>query len=144
MLYQEQQAATVDAGDFTSGDWRTRALNVEVEDTGNNGTLASNQITVSPGSYIVNAWAVAFQVGKHQTRLYDVTNSAVLAYGSIAKAGTTDDVHTTSTVTMLLEISTPTVIKLEHRCNNTNAGDGKGQSSPWATSIYSQVELIKI
>ena len=61
--------------------WNHRDLNTEVYD-GIGITIASNRFEVPIGTYLIKWSAPAFRANRHQTRLYDYTNSAVVAGGS--------------------------------------------------------------
>ena len=58
----DKKAATVAGGGSVSGAWRTRDLTDEVEDTGNDCTLAANQFTLEAGTYrcLISAPALSF------------------------------------------------------------------------------------
>lgn len=55
ILIQDQQTSGTTGTGYTLGAWRTVTLNTEVIDTGNNASLAANQITLAAGSYEFDA-----------------------------------------------------------------------------------------
>src|SRR6185503_4616539 len=87
--YQDQKIQNTAGGTFTSGAWRTRTLNTEAADTGSYGTLASNQITLTAGTYIIRASAPAYRVNSHILRLQNVTAAATVLGGQSAFAHST-------------------------------------------------------
>ena len=142
ILVQEQQTSGTAGGTFTSGAWRTRALNTEVIDTGSNASVAASQITLAAGTYRVRAYALANQVGSHQVRLYNVTGAAVLVYGSSAFAGAADNGVTMSCLSYRFTIGISSVIELQHQCQTTKATDGLGVAGSFGgIEIYSEVYL---
>lgn len=56
LLYHETQASGVAGTTYAAGAWRTVTLNAEVYDTGDNGSLSSNVITLDAGTYKVIAY----------------------------------------------------------------------------------------
>lgn len=142
VIVQEQQTSGTAGGTFTSGAWRTRALNTEVIDTGAYASVAASQITLAAGTYRVRAYALANQVGSHQVRLYNVTGAAVLVYGSSAFAGAADNGVTISCLSYRFTIGISSVIELQHQCQTTKATDGLGVAGSFGgIEIYSEVYL---
>ena len=64
-----QRTSDTDVGTFTSGAYRTRALNVHAYDPDNIVSLSSNQFTLQAGTYIIRWSCLAFQVDHHHTKL---------------------------------------------------------------------------
>ena len=71
VLVQDQKSSGTEGGGCTAGTWKTRDLNTEVADTASIASLASNQITLSAGTYRVRANAPGFHVDRHKARLQD-------------------------------------------------------------------------
>jgi hypothetical protein len=150
LCYQDQKSVGTDGGTFTSGAWRKRDLNTEVADTGNHGTLASSQITLDAGTYVVRATAPGYACRRHQARLYDTTGSAVLALGTSAYAddgnGGLDSsgyVQNDSVVAGRFTLAVQSVLELQHRCDTTSTGSGFGTGATFGTEVFGRVELWK-
>lgn len=147
ILIVESQASGTQSGTFTSGAWRTRVLNTEKFDTGNNATLASNQITLAAGTYRVRAHVPGYNCSRHQARLYDITNSAVLVTGTNAFCAAGSFQQTTSEVIGRFTLAGSTVLELQHQCETSQANDGLGVRSGNAFTvteeIYATIELWK-
>ena len=83
-VYEHTSAQNVSGGSISSVTWTTAPWTAEVSDT-IGCSVSSNQITIPAGTYRINAWrsinGPANQTTIAKLRLYDVTNSAVLAYG---------------------------------------------------------------
>jgi len=144
LCYQDRKTSNTAGGTFTSGAWRTRDLNTEVADTGNNGSVTSNQITLAAGTYRCQASAPGYYVRFHQARLQDITHSTTLLTGTsefndAASSGQT----TRSIVVGRFTLSGSTVIELQHQCSQTNATSGYGAAANFGTEVYSIVELWK-
>lgn len=142
VLVQEQQTAGTAGGSFSSGAWRTRALNTEVVDTGTYASVGSSKITLAAGTYRARAWAVANQCGSHQIRLQNVTDGTPIAYGMSAFSSTTDNALTASQLSCRFTIADTKDIELQHQCQTTKATDGFGVAVNFASlEIYSEVYL---
>lgn len=140
ILIQEQQTQGTDAGGFTSGAWRKRALNTTLHNVGGYASLASNQITLGAGTYQVNVWATAYLVESHQLRLYDTTNATVLVVGNsnYANAATLID---KAFLTGRFTLSGSCVLELQHICLTTKATNGFGGNANFTTEVYASVEI---
>lgn len=149
ILVRDEKASTTHGGTFTSGAWQTRDLNTEVTDTGSHASVASNQITLAAGTYIVDALAPAIGVVRHQARLYDVTNSAVLLLGTTERCGSSgttpaDFITTSSRVKGLITLSVSTVIEVQHYCVTTGTTTGFGYAASITTEVYTVIEFTRI
>jgi len=146
IIVREYQADTVDGGTFTSGAWRTRDLNLEVLDAGNDITISSGQVTFQPGYYLILGWAVANQVGYHQTAIYNVDTTTHLATGTTAYSATGAVGPSESFVASNLFVnpSSTVTIELQHVCQTTKATDGFGKAGSLGnTEVYAGLIAIK-
>lgn len=125
ILLQDQKAANTQGGTFTSGSYQTRVINTEVADTGNNCSIAANQITLAAGTYRCLIMCPAFQVNEHKARLRDITNTATVAVGtsSISSAGSCSNM---SVIEGRFTIAGSTVFEIQHQCFTTAATNGFG------------------
>lgn len=148
LQYRDQQTANTQGGTFTSGAWRTRVLNTEVTDVGGFGSLSSNQITLSSGTYRIFATAPAFDVNRHKARLQNVTDGATVLIGSseYAYAGAgSDGSQSSSTISGIFTIAASKALEVQHQCQTTRANQGFGVESNFGVvEVYTVVELWKI
>ena len=120
-IYDEQSSGT-DGGTFTAAAWQTRTLNKIYGDVGRV-TISSNQFTLEPGRYRIQVTAPAFTVDAHKARLYNVTDSEVVSYGTSACA-VNDLTHSIVNVTVSLDSAK--TFKVEQYAQTTRAADGFG------------------
>ena len=142
-----------DGGVFTNGAWRTRDLNHELTDEDNIVSISSNQFTLAAGNYLILATAPAIQVGTHQVRVYNVTDSAQVELGQPAFAGAKSrGPGNISRVVARVSIAASKVFEIQHRCVSTSGGTwGFGAANSgglnWdsgANSVfYTYVEIYK-
>lgn len=142
LCYHHQETSGTNAGNFVNGAWRTREFTTEVYDTGSNGSLASNQITLDAGTYLLWAFAPAYKVDDHVCLWRDVTNSATICRGNSAVAGT--DQTESVILGHRFVVSAQTTYELWHYCQTTRNGDGFGHAHGYTDEIYARVYLIKI
>lgn len=147
-IVSEQQSAGTDGGDFDSGAWRTRALNIEDYDPDGLVSLSSSQITFAEaGTYKIEAWGMAFNVVNHSMRFYDVTNTTTTIIGdtNYARAGTSGDSNKAHLVGFVT-VSASDVYELQHQCSTSQSGNGfgEGSSNTWQVCKYAQVLITKI
>ena len=85
LIYSEEYASGTAGQAYTSGAWRTIALNTEETDSGGHGSVASSQVTLAAGTYEVEGATKVRQSGggtaAARVRVRDVTNSVTLASG---------------------------------------------------------------
>lgn len=144
-LIVESLAAGAFAGTLTAGGWRTRTLNTEVIDIGNNASVGSNQIILQPGTYRFRVSAPAFQVDRHQVRLWDVTNGSSRGNGSSEISYNSDTVQSRSIASGRFTIDVATTFELQHYCQTTKTDYGMGIDSQAAmpAAIYAIAEFWK-
>jgi hypothetical protein len=141
---KDEKAYNVDGGTFTAGAWRTRVLNTLTGDTSFI-SLASNQITLDPGTYIIYAIAPSVDVDTSIIQLYNVTDTATVIVGSTASSQvTTNSSH--SFLMGTFTIAASKTFEIQHQGQTTRATDGFGVQSSFAgyNSVYTQVTLTKI
>jgi len=119
--------------------WTTRVLNTNTRDPDGFVTLSSNTISVS-----VDMWAEwstpAYLSNAHQSRLFNVTDNAVAAYGSSEFATGSQNVQTRSTGGALLTAGK--VYRIEHYVAVANA-NGFGSAMAQGGEVYTRVNLWK-
>jgi hypothetical protein len=80
-VIEDQKAYNVAGGTFTAAAWQTRDFNTEVRDPDSLISVSSNAFTVTVDGWV--EWSCpAFMTDRHTTRLYNVTDSAVVVYGT--------------------------------------------------------------
>lgn len=147
----DQKASGTNGGTFTLGAWRTRDLNM-ISTNIPGASLAANQVTLPAGTYIVSARAPAFEVNANLTRIWNVTDGALLARGtsmftSLVGTGfpTLDNV-TTSSIEGQFTIAASKVIELQHRSAATSpTNEGFGRAGGFGIGeVYANAIFIKI
>ena len=139
----DQKTSGTDGGTFTSGAWRTRDLNTEISDADNIVSISSNQFTLGAGTYLICWTANAFTVNRHQSRLYDVTNTSSLRAGTTEYASTAD-IGNRSFGWHTVTIAGSTTYRIEHQCQTTSSSNGFGLQCGFGESeTYTVVQIYK-
>jgi hypothetical protein len=148
MLVRDEKASGTDGGSTTAATTTTRTLNTVSANTISGASLASNQVTLPAGTYRVCARAPICGANLNKASWYNVTDSAVVAYGTSdngAGNSTSDIVTTWTTMNCRFTITAAKVFELRHYTQQTKSttgfGDAVGLSG--AVEVYSVVEIIK-
>lgn len=142
ILIRDEKPQGITGGIFTAGAWQTRALNTIVDDVGNNASLSTNQVTLQPGTYRCRILAPAYNVTRHQARLYNITNAATELLGSSSYTVNSVGISTLSYVMGRFTIDVATVFEVQHRCQITWP-EGFGVAANFDTEIYTSIELVR-
>jgi hypothetical protein len=140
----DSKASGTSGGTFTSGMWRTRDLNTIEEDPDSIVTLASNQFTLGAGTYLIQWNAPAFQVHRHMSKLFDVTNTTDLALGSSEYNGTSSDNVLRSFGFDIVTLAANNTFEIRHRCQISVANNGLGVETNFAAEKYTMVTIFKL
>jgi hypothetical protein len=141
LCYADQKAQGTSGGTFTEGAWRTRDLNTEKADTAAIGSLNANEVTLPAGTYRCDILAPAYAVNRHQARLYDVTGSAVLLYGTSMFAYNTGQGYNQSVIKGRFTLAVESALRVEHYCQVTNADDGFGVGCNFGPELFTVAEF---
>lgn len=141
LCLRDLKAITTPGGTFTSGAWQTRDLTEEQADPQDICTLAANQFTLPAGSYRCLISCPAYRVWVNQTRLYNVTDAAVLLLGSSEYAHDGEYQTNRSFIGGRFTLAAEKTLEVQHRCFQTKDVDGFGRSANVADEIYTIVEL---
>lgn len=152
IIIGDQKSAGTGGGTFSSGAWRTRDLNTIIADPqGFIGagivTLAANRVSLSAGSWLVEASAPALGVDGHKLRLYNVTAAAAVAYGSTENttaSGTGDQVQTRSALSTVLTLAAAAQFEVQHVCIGTMASIGFGIASDYGLGANNGLETYAL
>jgi hypothetical protein len=142
VIVEEQQPSGTNGGSSTSGSYITRGLNTIVRNFNSIASLASNQVTLSAGTYYFRWSAQASNSNSHKSRLLNATDTAVVGYGTSAYApsgSATDTVGAT-----VLTISAPKAFALQHQVGVSAASNGFGVAGSFGTEVYSRLEITKM
>ena len=123
--------------------YNKRDLNTEIADADGIVSISSNEFTLQAGTYLVKARAPGFRMDRHQAKLYNVTDSSDIQYGSSEHSADSVAVTTYSHITARFTLSGAKALAIYHRCENTD-GEGYGLANNFSNvQIYTVVEIFK-
>jgi len=151
-LKEEQAAGTNSHNNatFNSGSFTTRFLNTK---TGNDFvTLNSNQFTLPPGSYLIEAHSpiysgAALSLQRHVIKLRNITDSTDQIIGSaeIAQLGGGNQVVSNrSFLQDYVTITNSKTFEIQHRCAGTQTSGFGVAANLGVPEVYSQVKITKL
>jgi hypothetical protein len=134
-------------GASTANTVHTRELNT-VEGDSEIISLSSNQFTLQPGKYELDARAPGYVTNRQQLFIYNVTDSAYAIDGESEFAGAAS-VQQRARLVGTLELSSPKTFELRHWIESANASGlglaaDNNPSNPQTAEIYSVVKITKI
>ena len=142
---RDEKASGTPGGTFTTGAWRTRTLNTIKTNEITGASLSSNQITLATGTYYINAMAPGFNLGRHQTALYNITDSSFEIIGSSEYGTASTNAVTRSFLNSRFTISAQKTFELQHRCETTDTTYGFGVDSVFSqVCVYAEVQIWRI
>ena len=145
-IFNEQQSSGTAGGGFTSGSYVKRTLNTTIVNNITGCSIASSVITLPAGTFSVQAWAPAFSVNSHKTRLQNTTAATTIALGMNAFSGNAASyAETHSFVNCVFTLSVSSTIELQHRCQDTKTTNGLGVICTFGDNeVYSQIQIARI
>lgn len=143
ILLTDTKTSGTSGGNSSAATSHKRDL-AEDTDSGNHCSVSSSVFTLAAGTYIIQASAPAYQVGKHQTRLRNTSDGATTLVGSTEQCGTDDQVQSRSTLSGLFTIAASKDFEFQHYIESAVPnGLGYPATSGYG-EVYSIVELWKI
>ena len=141
----DQKSNGTDGGTATNGAWRTRDLNTEISDPDGIVSISSNQFTLGSGTYLISLRAPSYVCAGHQSKLYDITGSADLVFGSSEYTNNNEYTVTRSMGSYVHAITANNTYEIRHRVEVTRANNGFGVTSSFGdVNIYTIVNITKL
>lgn len=139
-------AAGAGGGTATSGAWRTRTINTVVENKIPGASLASNRVTLPAGQYQVSGEQKFRKIDDFKTRLYDVTNSALLVAGRSVFAHGASDYMVDAPIEGRFSLAGTAEIELQYYCLTTFSTSGMGFDwvGPGTIAVFADLLFWKV
>ena len=144
----DQKSQGSDGGTFSPGAWRDRDLNTELYDSDGIVSIESDSLTftLGAGTYHISAIAPTLMVDNHKIRLYNTTDSSVVATGVSCYSNNGTSVGNDATLSTAFAITGSKSFKIQHRCSTQKTSNGFGASMNVSGSveIYTTVTIFKL
>lgn len=140
---EERQNQGTAGGGFTAGAWTKRSINTEIHDSDDLISLSSGVMTIQPGTYTFECYAVAFAVGLNKVRLRNTSDS--IDYQGIAldaNAGASA-CETAARVVGKFTIAAAKNFELQHFCATTQNTNGLGKPTSQGAEVYAVARFWK-
>jgi len=133
-------------GGTPSVGWNDRQLNTEISDPDSIVSIASNQFTLIPGTYLINWIVPAYKSNRTFSKLYDVTGAQDLQISKISYAEETYGVFSEAHGKYIHTISANNTYKIQQYFQSSNPTYGLGVETDVSgyNSIYSMVYIYKL
>lgn len=138
---RDVKAPNVHGGTFTAGAWRTRDITEEQADSGSICSIASNQITLEPGTYRCAISCPAMAVNKHQTRLQNISDTDTLLLGTLEYARASSVVKNRSFIVGQFTLANEKTLEIQHNAQTTVSTNGFGNGAGFDDCVYTVAEF---
>ena len=144
IIWDEKTTGT-SGGSSVASTWTKRNLNNITTTAGSDISIASSQITLVAGNYILSATSVGHRINNHMIRIRNVTDGTTIQQGNTARSQSGDSTSTEASVIGYISVAGTKVFEIQHNCVTTRAVDGFGNPAGIAgvVEIYSTVFITK-
>jgi hypothetical protein len=142
-VFIDQKTSTA-GGTFSSGAWRTRDINTSQFNSISGASIASNQITLPSGTFMVVATAPFQRVDQNALRFQNITDTSTTIEGQNAYTDSGTAVCGVAYLSGTFTIAASKTFELQHRCATTRGGDGFGPSNSFTTEVFAVVSIWKV
>jgi hypothetical protein len=140
-IFIDQKAQNTNGGTFTSGAFRTRDLNTTQINQITGASIASNQITLAAGTYLLQAAMPAENTDRLSGRLYNITDSTVTIIATDAYTPGDKEVVTNSVMSGVFTIASSKVFEVQQRAETTGSF---GIACNTQAEVYTVVTIQKL
>ena len=141
----DAKASGTNGGSSLATTWNIRDLNTEDIDTHGICSLATNQFTLPPGTYRINASAPTYKANASAIKLYNITDAADEFIGENGYAAAANAIHSLVLLKGEFTITATKTFELRHYTNAANATTGLGVGMVLGNpEIYTVIELWKV
>lgn len=146
VLHVRDEKTSGTAGGTSATSYTARVLNTVKTNTISGASLASSQITLPAGTYLVDASAPALSAELHKAKLYNVTDGADAIIGTAEQTFRGGNyAQTRSRIQGVITIAGTKVFEVRHRASNVFASVGFGQPSSFGdVEVYTEVLIRKL
>ena len=129
----------------STGSFEDRELNTIQGESWFIDSLSSNVVTLQAGTYKIKGRAPFFDTGNTTIRLFDNTNSSVLAEGESTYVDTSNNHFNVAEVQGVFSFTVATAVKLQYRCSSTVSSNGLGVGMNLGQrELYASLQIEKL
>jgi len=144
MFFKDVKSNGSAGGGITADTWTARVLQT-TEGSIVGASLASSNITLAAGTYIVDISCPAYNVNSHKAKLYNLTDAADELVGTGEYASNSSDSANCSFIKGIITIAAEKVFEIRHRSSATQATNGLGVNNSFGeVEVYTVAKIQKI
>jgi hypothetical protein len=137
-------SAGVAGGGTSTNTNNTRTLNT-ISDPYSITSLSSNQFTLQPGMYHIEAHSTCFQIDNTYIRIRNITDTTTAIMGTSEVASAADNSTASPSLSGYVTITSAKTFELQHYSATAKATNGLGVSNGTGeTNTYATVTITKI
>jgi hypothetical protein len=145
LIVVHEETAGTGGGTATSGSFQTRTLNTVRFNGITGASVASNQITLPAGTYIIDALAPGYRVDGYTSRLQNITDGATTLTGTAEITEQSGAIVTTaSRILGSFTIAGTKAFEVQSRVSTSSAGSGYGRASGFQAEVYTTVSIQRV
>jgi hypothetical protein len=143
---RDEKASTTEGGASSNTTTHTRVLNTVKTNEISGASLASNQITLPSGTYLIISRSPAFMTLQHKSFLYNITDSANEVIGSASYCDASGFVANDTIIFGRFTIAAQKVFEIRHYTTNARGSNGLGvaTSLSGAVEVYTDTMIWKV
>lgn len=143
--FNETQANNTDGGASVATTFTTRVLNTTVVNDITGCSLATNQVTLPSGSYVVTVLSPFRNTNLTKIRLFNVTDSTTTAIGQNTNMDSAGAVGGVATLQAQFTIAASKAFAVQYYCQSAVATFGLGRAvNASVNEIYTTIQIQKI
>lgn len=145
-IFNETQASNTAGGTSTANAWTKKVLNTTVANTITGCSIASSVITLTAGTYIVQANAPFYKSDEVKLKLRNTTDSTDTVLGISGYSGSGDNVNYITNLTGYFTITGSKNFELQYYLKTASATYGLGIAFNVASisEIYATLQLTQV
>lgn len=142
---RDEKAAGTDGGTFTQGDWRTRTLDDVKLNTCVGASVASNVVTLPPGTWRADGRHRAASVGPTAIRLRNVSDGSTTIVGMGGWHSASENTDWADLIFGQFTLTAEKTFEVQHRCTNTRNNNGLGTAANFGeVEVYSDIVFERV
>ena len=145
-IFQDQKASGTSGGTATAGAWTARVLQTSVLNNITGCSLATNTITLTAGSYFINATAFFYKINAYQMKIRNTTAGTDLITGISTFAASSANIGNNGMLSGYITLTGSTNLQLQYwvvgpsiNTNDLGVAVSSGTNECYATLTIQQV-----
>lgn len=145
IVRDEKTSGTAGGTPGSGGSWLTRTLTTTPVNSIVGASLASNEITLPAGTYLIEGSAPAYKADSHKARLYNVTAASTALVGTVERSISAESQQTRSSIRGIVTLASTSALRVEHMVGTATAnGFGVAYGGTGIAEVYTELTIRKL